>query len=59
MLDQTLATWDFDPGESSGNPYEHMLDSPYHLVAGSYLAAVGRVGGAALLCSSAQRVAAA
>jgi hypothetical protein len=44
---------------SSGNPYEHMLDSPFHLVAGSYLAAVGRVGGAALLCSSAQRVAAA
>jgi glutamine amidotransferase-like uncharacterized protein len=59
MLDRTLATWDFDPGEPSGNPYEHMLDSPYHLVAGSYLAAVGRVSGAALLCSSARRVAAA
>jgi glutamine amidotransferase-like uncharacterized protein len=59
MLDRTLETWDFDPGESTGNPYEHMLDSPYHLVAGSYLAAVGRVGGAALLCSSALWVAAA
>jgi glutamine amidotransferase-like uncharacterized protein len=59
MLDRALATWDFDPGESTGNPYVHMVDSPYHLVAGSYLAAVGRVGGAALLCSSSRRVAAA
>jgi glutamine amidotransferase-like uncharacterized protein len=59
LLDQTLATWDFDPGEPTGNPYEHMTTSPYHLVAGSYLAAVGRVGSAALLCAAYERVAAA
>ncbi|HEX4832814.1 MAG TPA: hypothetical protein VH478_17155 [Trebonia sp.] len=29
--------------------YQHMRQSPYHLVAGSYLAAIGRVAGAALL----------
>jgi hypothetical protein len=29
--------------------YEHFRDSPYHLVAGSYLAAVGRAASAALL----------
>jgi hypothetical protein len=56
MLDRALADWDFDPGEPGGNPYQHMLDSPYHLVAGSYLAAVGRVGAAALLCQSFERV---
>ena len=56
LLDQALATWDFDPGEPTGNPYQHMTTSPYHLVAGSYLAAVGRVGGAALLCVAAERV---
>jgi hypothetical protein len=31
------------------DPYDHMLDSPYHLVAGSYLAAVGGAASAALL----------
>jgi hypothetical protein len=31
------------------NGYEHMRTSPYHLVAGSYLAAIGRTAGAALL----------
>jgi hypothetical protein len=36
-----------------------MTTSPYHLVAGSYLAAVGRVGAAALLCTTSGRVAAA
>jgi hypothetical protein len=56
LLDQTLATWDFDPGEPTGNPYEHLETSPYHLVAGSYLAAVGRVASAALLCSAYERV---
>jgi hypothetical protein len=59
LLDQALATWDFDPGEPTANPYEHMTTSPYHLVAGSYLAAVGRVGAAALLCTATGRVAAA
>jgi hypothetical protein len=58
MLDRALATWDFDPGEPTANPYEHMTTSPYHLVAGSYLAAVGRVGAAALLCTTSGRVAA-
>jgi len=29
--------------------YDHMRTSPYHLVAGSYLAAIGRTAGAALL----------
>ena len=56
LLDQTLETWDFDPGEPTQNPYQHMETSPYHLVAGSYLAAVGRVASAALLCSAYQRV---
>lgn len=59
LLDRTLATWDFDPGAPTGNPYQHMTDSPYHLVAGSYLAAVGRVSGAALLRAAGSRVAAA
>ena len=31
------------------NGYEHMRTSPYHLVAGSYLAAIGSTAGAALL----------
>lgn len=56
LLDQTLETWDFDPGEPTQNPYQHMETSPYHLVAGSYLAAVGRVAAAALLCESYERV---
>jgi hypothetical protein len=56
LLDQALDTWDFDPGEPTQNPYEHMTTSPYHLVAGSYLAAVGRVGAAALLCVAYERV---
>ncbi len=29
--------------------YDHMRDSPYHLIAGSYLAAIGRAADAALL----------
>ena len=56
LLDQTLETWDFDPGAPTQNPYQDMETSPYHLVAGSYLAAVGRVASAALLCSAYQRV---
>jgi hypothetical protein len=56
LLDRTLETWDFDPGEPGGNPYEHLETSPYHLVAGSYLAASGRVAGAALLCRAFERV---
>jgi len=56
LLDRARTTWDFDPGEPTENPYEHMTTSPYHLVAGSYLAAVGRVGAAALLCIAYERV---
>jgi Biotin-protein ligase, N terminal len=56
LLDRALADWDFDPGEPGDNPYVHMTGSPFHLVAGSYLAAVGRVGGAALLCRAYERV---
>jgi hypothetical protein len=59
LLDRALAEFDFDPGEPAGNPYAHMLTSPYHHVAGSYLAAVGRVGAAALLSESFERVTAA
>ena len=55
LLDRALADWDFDPGEPGENPYVHMTGSPFHLVAGSYLAAVGRVGGAALLCRAYER----
>jgi glutamine amidotransferase-like uncharacterized protein len=52
LLSHALATWDIDPGAPSDNPYERMTTSPYHLVAGSYMAAVGRVTAAALLCES-------
>lgn len=56
LLDGTLGTWDFDPGEPTEAPYQHLETSPYHLVAGSYLAASGRVAGAALLCTAYERV---
>ena len=56
LLDRALETWDFDPGEPGGSPYDQLETSPYHLVAGSYLAAVGRVAGAALLCRAYERV---
>jgi hypothetical protein len=55
LLEQSLETWDFDPGETT-NPYEYLETSPYHLVAGSYLAASGRVAAAALLCGAYERV---
>lgn len=35
--------------QTVSDAYDHMQESPYHLVAGSYLAAVGRVASAALL----------
>jgi hypothetical protein len=56
LLDRALADWGFDPGEPGENPYVHMTTSPFHLVAGSYLAAVGRVGAAVLLCRAYERV---
>jgi glutamine amidotransferase-like uncharacterized protein len=58
LLERTLASWDFDPGKTT-NPYEHMHTSPYQLAAGSYLAAIGRVGAAALLSGAFERVPAA
>ncbi|MCU1605139.1 MAG: hypothetical protein JWP46_1604 [Modestobacter sp.] len=41
--------WREDAPVPTQDPYDFMLDSPYHLVAGSYLAAIGNVAGAALL----------
>lgn len=38
-----------DEAPVSEDAYDHMLVSPYHLVAGSYLAAIGNVAAAALL----------
>jgi hypothetical protein len=40
--------WDIRLGPPDG-PYGHLFDNPYHLVAGSYLAAIGCVGGAVQL----------
>lgn len=56
MLDAAAAGWELDLGEPSPNPYAFLETSPYHLVAGSYLAAVGRVASAALQCRAFQRV---
>lgn len=56
LLDRTLETWDFDAGDRTSDPYEHMETSPYHLVAGSYLSAAGRVAAATLLCAAYERV---
>jgi hypothetical protein len=56
LIDRALEAWDDDLGVPA-TPYEQMLTSPYHHVAGSYLAAVGRVTGAALLCTAFARVA--
>lgn len=56
LLDRALAEWDDDLGGPPTTPYEHMLTSPYHHVAGSYLAAAGRVTAAALLCEAHERV---
>lgn len=50
LIDQALRDWDIELGMPSANPYEFMLTSPFHLVAGSYLAAIGRIASAAQLC---------
>jgi hypothetical protein len=55
LLEAAEASWSVDLGEPSPNPYAFVHTSPYHLVAGSYLAAVGRVAGAALLCRAYER----
>jgi hypothetical protein len=49
MLAEAIVAWpDGGPG-AVREVYEYMRESPYHLVAGSYLAAIGRVAAAALL----------
>lgn len=56
MLARTRAQWRLDLGVPSSDPYAFISTSPYHLVAGSYLAAIGRLASAALLCEAHQRV---
>jgi len=56
MLGQARAQWNLDLGAPSADPYAFASTSPYHLVAGSYLAAIGRLASAALLCEAYQRV---
>jgi hypothetical protein len=46
------AEWSADVGPDPADAYDNLDRSPYHLVAGSYLAAVGNVGSAALLSRS-------
>ncbi len=48
MCDKALANWEITLGPPDG-PYGYVHENPYHLVAGSYLAAIGCVGGAVLL----------
>ncbi len=48
MCDEALARWDVNLGPPAG-PYAYVDTNPYHLVAGSYLAAVGCVVGAVQL----------
>lgn len=50
QLARATANWSMTSSGDGTDPYADILDSPYHLVAGSYLAAIGRVAGAALLC---------
>lgn len=45
MCDAALADWDVALGPPAG-AYAYLHDNPYHLVAGSYLAAIGCVAGA-------------
>lgn len=52
LLARAIATCDFSPTPGPV-PYADIFDSPYHLIAGSYLAAIGRAAGAALLCRAA------
>ncbi len=45
MCETALNNWDIELGPPAG-PYGYLAENPYHLVAGSYLAAVGLVAGA-------------
>jgi putative intracellular protease/amidase len=49
QLRTALRRWDAEPGPPPENAYAELDVSPYHLVAASYLAAVGTVASAALL----------
>lgn len=51
LADAETAWADGWPG-TIDDAYDHLTDSPYHLVAGSYLAAIGRAAAAALLVRS-------
>ena len=48
MCERALAGWNVELGPPAG-PYAYLDTNPYHLVAGSYLAAIGVVGGAVQL----------
>jgi hypothetical protein len=50
MIARANDAWDADLGPATPDPYAFIRTSPYHLVAGSYLAAIGHITGAALLC---------
>src|SRR5262249_11174912 len=50
MLAEAARSWNVDI-PFSGDAYAHLEDSPYHLVAGSYLAAVGRLIAADAVCA--------
>ena len=58
QADEMLATaetaWTGAWPAPTGDPYAYDHESPYHLVAGSYLAAIGRVASAALLARVAE-----
>jgi hypothetical protein len=45
MLRSAEKQWDVELGPPAG-PYDYFLENPYHMVAGSYLAAIGCVSGA-------------
>jgi Biotin-protein ligase, N terminal len=49
MLAKAETAWTGAWPAPSADPYAYAHESPYHLVAGSYLAAIGRVASAALL----------
>jgi hypothetical protein len=45
MCESAIAQWNVELGPPDG-PYAYFHENPFHLVAGSYLAAIGCVGGA-------------
>jgi hypothetical protein len=54
MLATAETAWTDGWPAPTGDPYAYDHESPYHLVAGSYLAAIGRVVSAALLARVAE-----